>query len=348
MNNNVTLWIPALRPAKQFASELGNLLQQLPKQQHPQINSLNRLLSRADRIVASDVIKHDFILQQLLSGNDHVTSWPIAKWRLAVDDEKLMSKSDFWLCADPVYIYPDRSEALLYAHEELNIDIDEAHSLVELINQHYQDDGWQLYVGSAYRWYIKLDKYYEIKTSTLKSAKGKNIFDYLPSGKDSRYWQQCMNEIQMLMHSSEVNQHREEQGLLPINSLWFWGYGPALENDQLPWDYIYSNDAVLNGFGISAGSKVNALPVSLDKLKTGDRQTLVYFDKLATLLQQQDIYGWLDELQSLEDNWIKPLLERVARQGMTLTVLLDDNEAYRLSAKQLKRWWRFNQANKLL
>lgn len=355
MNNQLTFWVPGLRPGKYLASEPGEFksqfLQQLPERERPQLQTINLLLSRADRVSATDVIKHDFLddySNEQLTGSTHpLASWPLAQWRLAIDDEMLKAESDYWLCADPVYIHPDRSQALLYAHEELDVQPEEAQALAELINEHYKDEAWQLHVGSSQRWYIKLDQQANLKTSTLQQAKGKNIFDYLPSGEDSRYWQQCMNEIQMLLHSSDVSQQREAQGKMPINSLWFWGHGLPVVQDKLPWQQIFSDDAVISGFALCGGSKIGNIPESINNLDTNSDATLIYYDKLKSLLQQQDFYGWLNELQALEDNWFAPLLEQVKKQGMELTVVLDDNEAYYLTARHLKRWWRRPHKNRL-
>lgn len=348
MNNHLTLWVPGLRPVKQLAAELDQLLGQLPKQERPQLDNLNLLLSRADRISVTDVVKHDYILEQLGVNDDQKKRWPIAQWRLAIEELNFDSTGSYWLCADPVYIHPDRSEALLYAHEELVIQPEEAQALADLINQHYKDDPWQLHVGSSHRWYIKFDRHYDLTTKTLASVKGLNIFEHLPDGKDSHYWHQCMNEVQMLLHSCEINQQREEQGIMPINSLWFWGYGLLEEYDNLPWNHIYSNDAVLNGLGVSGGSVIDHLPVSADNVVNDAGEVLVYYDKLPALLQQQDIYGWLSELQLMENDWFNPLIKRLKNNpGMQLTLLMDNGEAYKLTAKNLKRWWLRNNKNNL-
>ena len=324
---------------------------QLPPKELPQLRNINLLLSRAERISVTDVVEHDFILDyirgQLSVSDSQHKMWPMARWRLAVETIDIESDSNHWLCADPVYIHPDRSEALLYAHEELDIQLDEAQALTELINQHYKDDPWQLHVGSCHRWYIELEKPFDLATSTLQLVKGNNVFDYLPSGEDGRYWQQCMNEVQMLLHSSDVNQQREAQGKMPVNSLWLWGYGSQEEHENLPWNHIYTNDAVLKGLGLYSGSEVDDLPESADGIVNDDDKVLVYYDKLQALSQQQDIYAWLTELQSLEDNWFEPLLDRVRKEAIQLTVLLDENEAYSFTGKHLRRWWRRSSKNKL-
>ena len=128
MSNHLTLWIPGLRPGRQFASELSRV----PKTELPELTNLNHILSRSDRIDATDVIQHDFILQQLGEDDDQQNNWPQARWRLALEKSAFSSGNNQWLCADPVYIHPDRSEALLFAHEELDIELDEAIQLARV------------------------------------------------------------------------------------------------------------------------------------------------------------------------------------------------------------------------
>jgi len=327
---------------------LRQLSRQLPKQELPQLKNLNLLLSRADRISVTDIIKNEYIREQLAGSVSQHNSWPMAQWRRAIEDIENKPEGKHWLCADPVYIHPDRSQALLYAHEELEIQFAEAKALADLINQHFKDEPWQLHVGSSHRWYIRLDKAFDLTTKPLRHIKGLNVFEHLPAGNDSRYWQQCMNEVQMLLHSCEINQQREEQGIIPINSLWLWGYGSLEEYENLPWNHIYSDDAVLNGLGLFGGSVIDRLPASADNVVKDAGEVLVYYDKLHALLQQQDICGWLSELQLLENDWFNPLIKRLKNNpGMQLTLLMDNGEAYQLTVKNLKRWWHRSNKNNL-
>lgn len=352
MSNHLTLWIPGLRPDNLFVSEARHYLDSLPKDKHPDFSNLNLILSRADRIKAEDVIKHDFILEQLSGNPGQQTNWPLARWRLAFDEIDFEQDKHQWLCADPVYVHPDRTEALLFAHEELDIDLDEAQKFADLINQHYRDDPWELHVASTHRWYIRLEQPYDISTHELNTVKGKNIFDFLPSGGDARYWQRCMNELQMLLHGSDINQQREANNHLPINSLWLWGYGQnkngSLADDPLHWQHIYSDNMVLNGLGLLSGSKVNSLPNEFDDIESIENDVLVVIEQLEAAIQQQDIFLWLDDLQYLEKYWFASLLKKLkTKPDLQVTLLVSNNEAYQFTAKQLKRWWRFGNKNKL-
>ncbi|MEJ2142593.1 MAG: hypothetical protein P8Y24_09625 [Gammaproteobacteria bacterium] len=294
------------------------------------------------------MIEHDFILHQLSEYSDQHNDWPLAEWRLALEDINESPGQHHWLCADPVYIHPDRSEALLLAHEELEITHEEAEQLANLINQHYKDEPWELHVGSTHRWYIKSLQDYELQTRTINSVKGKNIFDYLPSGNDARYWQQCMNELQMLLHTSDINQQREEKGLLQINSLWLWGYGKRASEAGLNWDKIYSDDAVLNGLGIISGCDVARLTDELEDIEDTKGNILVYIQRLEEASQQQDIFTWLEELQYLEKYWFEPLLKKMEElPELLVTLLIDNNMAFQVSRKHMKRWWRSKNRNKL-
>ena len=353
MSNHLTLWIPGLRPDQQFVSEARNYIASLPENKLPELNNLNLILSRADRITASDVIEHDYILNQLSNRTEQHGRWPQARWRLAYEKMEHVQDNHQWLCADPVYVHPDRSEALLYAYEELDIELEEARQLAELINQHYQDEPWELHVASSHRWYINLNRPYDIYTHVLHHIKGKNIFDYLPSGNDARYWQQCMNEIQMLLHGSEINQRREENNQLPINSLWLWGYDQSKKepNDDKPlhWQNIFSDDMVINGLGILSGSVVNSLPNEFDDIDNIEGDTLIVIEQLQAALRQQDIISWLDDLKYLEEYWFSPLIKKLNNSpDLQITLLISKDETYQFTTKQLKRWWRFGNKNKLL
>ena len=75
--------------------------------------------------------------------------------------------------------------------------------------------------------------------------------DFLPSGDDTAAHRNLLSEIEMALHEHEVNQAREANGQLPVNSLWLWGGGTAPEQDTRAQPPLFSDDALLTGYWYS-------------------------------------------------------------------------------------------------
>ena len=333
MTNHVTLLVPGLRLAAQLASEL----RQLPSNQIPHLPSLDRFLALSKTITGKEVIDNDFLFEHLAS--EYSKAWPQALWRLHGESSTIEAVKTL-LCADPVYIHPDRDEALLYAHEEINLNEDEAIELVALINAHYQDESWTLHMASPHRWYIRTEDEHEVYAASIHEVKGKNIFEFLPRGEHGRYWQQCLNEIQMLLHSCDINQQREQDGLLPVNSLWFWGAGKPV-NLLINQDRVFSNDPVVKGMAVALGKQVDSLPVNIKEILTMGSDLLVYYDVLQKSLRAEDYAGWLSALEEFDINWLKPLIEHLSNnKDCIVNLAVSEKEAYQLDYKRLTSWLR--------
>jgi len=94
----------------------------------------------------------------------------------------------------------------------------------------------------------------------IMSVLGKTANPYIEQSREIMPWYKLLNEMQMFLHQHEVNQDRLASGLLPANSLWFWGGGTPPEMKQKPaW---YCDEPLFNRFAQSLG----LTPKSLDAL----------------------------------------------------------------------------------
>jgi hypothetical protein len=153
-----------------------------------------------------------------------------------------------YLCADPVYLHPDRHCLRLFDAPHLAIELAEAAAVVQGLNQLYRAEGWQFSAPTAERWYLQLTDLPKISTYSLSEVKGDDLRHWLPKGQECLFWQQRWNEIQMFLHQHPVNDQRQARGLKPINSLWFWGAG-RLPDKPPPshWTAVFAADALSLG-----------------------------------------------------------------------------------------------------
>jgi len=75
--------------------------------------------------------------------------------------------------------------------------------------------------------------------------------EFLPRGPAAAGHRGLTSEVEMALHDHEVNARRQEDGLQPVNSLWFWGGGTAPEQETEPRPPLFGDDPLLRGHWLS-------------------------------------------------------------------------------------------------
>lgn len=326
---SVTLFVPELLAlVKEF--------KHLPEGDLPGLKNLQRFLSRAEK-KSADINDWHTGLASLFQ----FEKLPAAELRYR-QFAQTREQNVFCLCADPVYIQPDLNSAVLLAHEELDLSLDNASELAAAINAHFSDEPWSLEVLSPHHWLMKLEQAPALDTTPLAQIRGQAISHALPQGQDHRYWQRIQNEIQMLLFAHPLNQQREAQEKLPVNSLWLWGEGRLPEKTMVDWQSIVGRGALLDA--LASWSACHRQEISIkDKLTIDEScgNMLLASDEFVLPSQGHDLFAWLQVLEQFEKNWISVLLTLLAAGELDSIVLLAGNATqFSLSRKMLNRWWR--------
>lgn len=155
--------------------------------------------------------------------------------------------------------------------------------------------------------------------------------DFLPSGDDTAVHRNLLSEIEMALHEHEVNQAREANGQLPVNSMWLWGGGTAPEQNTRAQPPLFSDDALLTGYWYSGKGVVEPWP-----------------GNIAACIDQS-IAGFVAETPEFNDN--AELLEscltelrEALRSGRlsSLTLLFRDGVRAHVRRSHALRVWRRN------
>ncbi len=157
------------------------------------------------------------------------------------------------VCADPVHLRADRDTASLMPAAMLGITGDEADALLLTLNDFLAEDGLQLWRSDACHWYMQGRDGRTLHTFPPEFLSQRNASAFLPEGEATGDWKRLMTELQMLLHAHPVNAQRQSSGLMPINSLWFWG-GAAL-NERAA---VSTPDDSCNTFAESAGGGLSS------------------------------------------------------------------------------------------
>lgn len=130
----------------------------------------------------------------------------------------------YWLFASPAHMLLGRDSFFLSAPASLEITSDESAALIASLNQHFSGLGLYFYVHNDI-WFLGLDADPNITTTAIEQVVNKDVAPYLPQGEGALLWAKLQNEIQMLLFNHPVNEAREAQGQVLINSLWCYGLG---------------------------------------------------------------------------------------------------------------------------
>lgn len=306
-------------------------------------NALSRLLRRSDRSVAGQMEPEHRVMEILGVANDGNT--PVAALERLADES--VDGQGWWLRADPVNLVADRQYIVMQHPDALGLDNDEAAQLVDLVNQHFAEDGWQLEMATPDRWYLRLSSPLDIETTPAWRVAGKDIDSYSPSGPDGLAWHASLNELQMLLYSSPVNDLRIAQGRPPVTGLWIWGGGSLDDFSIQQKASLWGDSVFLKGLARKSGLPHRPLPADWRTIIEAEpdlHTAIVWLGQASQALASGNIEAGMQTLEQLEREVFAPLLQLLnTRKGVQLNICDVPGHEVQISAKGVKRWWRKRQ-----
>ncbi len=154
----------------------------------------------------------------------------------------------------PVHYRADRDRLLLFPLEEGDITAALAESCRQRFNEHFAGEGLELKIPAPGHWFLFTPRPVEAVFVPLREARGKNLYDSMPSGEQARFWRGLLNETQMLFHSLEA----------PVNGLWFEGGGRLPEpRGHRPADLEADGDCLARGLERLATTRTQGVRLAL-------------------------------------------------------------------------------------
>ncbi|MBF8269179.1 MAG: hypothetical protein HW386_888 [Gammaproteobacteria bacterium] len=327
---NLTLLIPGL---------LGSHTN-LTREEQPQFPAIETLLAKASvhKFPTASFyldLSELFDLEKPAAGD-----LPIAPLSRLIDG--LERPEGVWMRADPVHLAAGTNGLRLIAEPELALSQHDAIILAATLEEFFKEQNWKLEVPLPDRWYVRLPQLPAITTTELDCVIGRDIQPWLPVGPDRNFWHRLSNEIQMILHASEMNRERERRGELPVNSLWFWGVGQLPEILPRKWSTVYSDDPAAQGLAMLSGARFAALPESLQTGVNGLTATGNVLVATATRLSEsikQDFDTWVDAMLELEERWFEPVLSALREGQLTELQVIADGHQFTLHRNSLLKFW---------
>lgn len=299
-----------------------------------QIPNLSKLLSRGHYRALSKADIETRILNGMgisFSGNEDV---PVA--RLRVQQLPLIDTQKSAWCLDPVFIQIDKEDAVVQAHENIELSESEARHIIDDLNTHFAEDGFKLHYHSVYRWVLEAEL--DLITTSLSSAMYKNISQLQPAGTSEKRWWALLNEIQMLLYNHPVNEARESRGAIPVNSLWLWGGSSTVQYEPLI-DSIFCNEQwvtdVAQLYDIDFQSTDD-----VKELKALSESCLMLYTDLLGAIRQSDAFAWLDSLKEFEQTILSTIMNMMEKDKLQTLMLYSDTVSISIRRADLKKWWK--------
>jgi hypothetical protein len=322
MPANLELIVPGLFNLPVHSLPSAFLEQQLP--------SINRFLRYA-RAVDNDLFDLDSILSNCMGWKN----CPILPFAQALVDQAIPDKHRYLLCR-AIHLKADMHNAIIVPLEENQVNETDIGLIINDVCEYFNVD-CDIKPGPHGYWLMRLKQFdppmhYPHYISVL----GMKADPYIEQSKLKLPWYRLVNEIQMFMHQHAVNQDRQETGLLPINSIWFWGAGELPEQSTGPASW-YCDDELIKCFA-------SASSIACDDC-TGLKQRVFQNDSLVIDLSvlhamKTNVEVSLEVLlRHIEENLFEPLLEAVSRQGCNLRLRAGCRIDYAATPLSRFKWW---------
>jgi hypothetical protein len=202
----------------------------LSQQQAPQLERWLADATEASRDlddVSSLVPPHERAFARALGWPVHAdgplpwAAWLAAQEGIAVGDAAwgLLTPAHWRVGADAVHLADPRT---------LDLDTTTSKALFDAVRPLLDSEGIALEWGAPLHWFASHPSLAALATASLDRVVGRNVDRWLPRQPEVRLLRRLQSEVQMRLHAHPLNQAREVQGRLPVNSFWLSGCGVPL------------------------------------------------------------------------------------------------------------------------
>lgn len=157
------------------------------------------------------------------AGGDGTLPW--AAWQAAADG---LAPGDLaWGLVTPAHWHLGTDQVSLVDPAALALDEATSRALFDAVAELFTSEGFVAHHGAPGRWYVAHESLAALRTASLDRVIGRNVDRWLSDERAVRLVRRLQNEVQMLLYTHPINERREAQGLLAVNSFWLSGCGVA-------------------------------------------------------------------------------------------------------------------------
>lgn len=239
-----------------------------------------------------------------------------------------------WARAEPVHLLTALDHLQLAAPVPLPLEAQESTALLDSLNAHLDGTGFALQPLTDGGWLLACPDGLQCTTAGPAEALGRNLREWLPTGRDATRLRALVNELQMVLHPHPVNERRAARGLPAVNSVWCWGIGPARPPAHRAAGDLLTDDAWLAGLWRIHGGRVGP-PAALAEVLSDGRA-----DLRVTVAGPGAGAPVADALQALEAGVLEPARDALVAARLDRLSLLTGARVFELSPTARWAVWR--------
>ena len=265
---------------------------------------------------------------------------PIASISRLIDSNQY--PDGIWLRADPVHINADGNRLTLTDSTEFTLTQHDALEFAAEINNLLKPYNLELEVPCPTRWYLRFNEDFKLKTTPIDSVVGQDIFPYMPRADDRINLVQLINDIQMTLHNLPINVKREQEKKIPINSVWFWGYGELPNILERNWSFVFSDESLAEGLSMLSATPFSKLPKEFNDIsnKKSDYINLIVINEFNKFRHYYEFDEWVEMLMCYEMNWFSPLHEALKTKDIDELKIETDINSITINQSSKYKFWK--------
>lgn len=302
------------------------------------VKSLVLKLSKADWVAIPQNNFHDVLA--MLFAMDDVKPFPAAVLSLLASDQ--YTEQGYWFHADPVHLQVDMDHAILRDTHGLDLTLEESEALVAELNAYFSDEGIRFIINDKDSWFLHAHHHEKICTTPVHDVISRNVYTFMPQGEDALFWKKFMNEVQMLLHQSPVNENRIDNGKLPVNGAWLWGEGTLPDQSGIEAMEVFGRHPVVEGLATLNNLDFYSVP-SVDAFinrYSEQLKTLLVLDDLFDVTCYGDVMAWQSSFNDLYTNWLEPILHWAKKNKIKVNLYPCNGVRYHLSGHNKFKFFR--------
>lgn len=157
---------------------------------------------------------------------------PLAAWQLA--QEGGAPGAAAWAWITPCHWRVGTDHIRMANPRELQLDGGDSRALLAAMAPYFGEDGITLEYQGPLRWLARGEIFRSLPSASLDRVAGRVIDGWMPRGDAGRPLRRLQQEMQMLLYTLPLNEQRQRDGLLPVNSFWVSGNGALPSSYALP------------------------------------------------------------------------------------------------------------------
>ena len=296
-----------------------------------QLPALNQLLT-----YASSTPNHRYEFEAILADCMGLQDRQTLPFAQAYVDDGAHDKHHYLLCR-AIHLKADMHNALVIPLQDNAANRDDTALILEDLVNFFREDCDLDYIDDDL-WLMRLKQcqpadFYPHYLSVI----GRKANQFIEQSRQALPWYQLVNEMQMFMHQHQINQNRLSSGLLPINSLWFWGAGKlqAPSNGNIQW---YCDDRQLARYAKSAG--IQCLTLNQLANRASHVDSVIIDLTLLEALKSTSSEQLQPKLTALEQTVLQPVMAQVNNKKATVRLRAGRRFDLTLGAFSKYRFWR--------